>query len=198
MYYTFWTRSTLRIETTDSLEVGKMKAGPNILITGTPGVGKSTLSQQIAERSGLEWVSVSDLARDNLFYDGFDEERQCPILDEDKVLDELEDMIAEGGKIVDYHGCDFFPERFFDIVFVLTTNNTILYDRLAARGYQGTKLTENIECEIMNVIRDEAMDSYNNDIVHVLPSNSPEDMESNIERIILWIEAWKRDNGSSS
>lgn len=198
MYYTFLTRSTLRIETTDSLEAGKMKAGPNILITGTPGVGKSTLSQQIAERSGLEWVSVSDLARDNLFYDGFDEERQCPILDEDKVLDELEDMIAEGGKIVDYHGCDFFPERFFDIVFVLTTNNTILYDRLAARGYQGTKLTENIECEIMNVIRDEAMDSYNNDIVHVLPSNSPEDMESNIERIILWIEAWKRDNGSSS
>ncbi|XP_064087133.1 adenylate kinase isoenzyme 6-like [Macrobrachium nipponense] len=175
-----------------------MKAGPNILITGTPGVGKSTLSQQIAERSGLEWISVSDLARDNLFYDGFDEERQCPILDEDKVLDELEDMIAEGGKIVDYHGCDFFPERFFDIVFVLTTNNTILYDRLAARGYQGTKLTENIECEIMNVIRDEAMDSYNDDIVHVLPSNSPEDMESNIERIILWIEAWKRDNGSSS
>ncbi|XP_068243573.1 adenylate kinase isoenzyme 6-like [Palaemon carinicauda] len=113
-----------------------------------------------------------------------------------QVLDELEDMITEGGKVVDYHGCDFFPERFFDIVFVLKTDNTILYDRLAGRGYHGTKLTENVECEIMNVIRDEAMDSYNNDIVHVLPSNSPEDMESNIERIILWIEAWKRDNGA--
>ena len=50
-----------------------------------------------------------------------------------QVLDELEDQIAEGGNIIDYHGCDFFPERFFDIVFVLRTNNTLLYDRLAAR-----------------------------------------------------------------
>lgn len=23
----------------------------------------------------------------------------------------MEDIIAEGGNIVDYHGCDFFPER---------------------------------------------------------------------------------------
>ena len=45
----------------------------------------------------------------------------------------MEDMIAEGGKIVDYHSCEFFPERFFDIIFVLRTNNTLLYDRLHAR-----------------------------------------------------------------
>lgn len=50
-----------------------------------------------------------------------------------QVLDELEDKIEEGGKILDYHGCDFFPERFFDIVFVLRTDNTLLYDRLAGR-----------------------------------------------------------------
>ena len=56
-----------------------------LVSTGTPGVGKSTLSQQVGEKSGLEWISISDLARDNLFYDGFDEERQCPILDEEKV-----------------------------------------------------------------------------------------------------------------
>lgn len=45
----------------------------------------------------------------------------------------MEDQMAEGGKIVDYHGCDFFPERWFDIVFVLRTNNTSLYDRLTKR-----------------------------------------------------------------
>ncbi|KAK8381129.1 hypothetical protein O3P69_008179 [Scylla paramamosain] len=106
--------------------------GPNILITGTPGVGKSTLAQQLSEHSGLEWINVGDLAKDNNYFDGYDDERDCPVLDEDKVLDELEDKIAEGGNIIDYHGCDFFPERFFDIVFVLRTNNTLLYDRLAA------------------------------------------------------------------
>ena len=47
-----------------------------------------------------------------------------------QVVDELEDQMCEGGNIVDYHGCDFFPERWFDIVFVLRTNNTTLYERL--------------------------------------------------------------------
>ncbi|CAL4235027.1 unnamed protein product, partial [Meganyctiphanes norvegica] len=110
------------------------------------------------------------------------------------VLDELEDMIQEGGKIIDYHGCDFFPERFFDIVFVLRADNTKLYDRLSARGYAGKKLEDNMECEIMAVLLEEARDSYNENIVHELTSNSVEDMENNVERMLLWIEAWKRDN----
>ena len=50
-----------------------------------------------------------------------------------QLIDEMEDKMGEGGKIVDYHGCDFFPERWFDIVFVLRTSNTVLYDRLAYR-----------------------------------------------------------------
>lgn len=41
--------------------------------------------------------------------------------------------MAKGGNIVDYHSCDFFPERWFDGVFVIRCNNTTLYDRLAAR-----------------------------------------------------------------
>lgn len=50
-----------------------------------------------------------------------------------QLIDEMEDRMGQGGKIVDYHGCDFFPERWFDIVFVLRTDNTVLYDRLAFR-----------------------------------------------------------------
>ena len=50
-----------------------------------------------------------------------------------QVVDELEEMMSEGGNVVEYHGCDFFPERWFDIVIVLRTDNTLLYDRLAKR-----------------------------------------------------------------
>ena len=35
-----------------------------------------------------------------------------------------------GGNIVDYHGCDFFPQRWFDRVVVLQTDNSALHDRL--------------------------------------------------------------------
>lgn len=51
----------------------------------------------------------------------------------DQVVDELEDVMKGGAVIVDYHSCDFFPQRWFDAVFVLRTDNTILYDRLKQR-----------------------------------------------------------------
>ena len=41
--------------------------------------------------------------------------------------------MSEGGNAVEYHSSDFFPERWFDAVFVLRTDNTILYDRLQQR-----------------------------------------------------------------
>ena len=50
-----------------------------------------------------------------------------------QVVDELENQMSEGGVIVDYHGCDFFPERWFHIVFVLKTDNSVLYKRLETR-----------------------------------------------------------------
>ena len=50
-----------------------------------------------------------------------------------QVLDVLESTMSNGGNVVDYHGCDFFPKRWFDAVFILRTDNTILYDRLEQR-----------------------------------------------------------------
>ena len=54
-------------------------------VSGTPGVGKSSLAGEVADRCGLELIQVSELAREKDCFDGFDEELQCPILDEDKV-----------------------------------------------------------------------------------------------------------------
>ena len=38
---------------------------------------------------------------------------------------------------------------------LLRCNNTELYDRLQARGYNEKKITENIECEILDVLKEE-------------------------------------------
>ncbi|XP_069887398.1 adenylate kinase isoenzyme 6 isoform X1 [Dipodomys merriami] len=169
---------------------------PNILLTGTPGVGKTTLGKELASRSGLKYISVGDLAREGELYDGYDEEYDCPILDEDRVVDELENEMRDGGVIVDYHGCDFFPERWFHIVFVLRTDNSVLYKRLETRGYNEKKLKDNIQCEIFQVLYEEAIASYKEEIVHQLPSNNPEELEDNINKILKWIEQWVKDHNS--
>ena len=47
------------------------------------------------------------------------------------------------------------------------------------------------------MILDEAVEAYPEEIVHQLPSDSPDQLESNIERIQQWIEMWKQQHGIS-
>jgi adenylate kinase len=84
---------------------------PNILITGTPGTGKTTTSEMVAQATGLRHINVGDWVKEKELHSGWDEHFQSFILDEDKVCDALEDVMASGGNVVDHHGCDFFPER---------------------------------------------------------------------------------------
>lgn len=76
-------------------------------------------------------IELSKLITDQKLYSEWDNENNCTIFDEDKVLDYLEQYVPYGGYIIDFHGSDFFPERYFDLVVVLRCENSILYDRLA-------------------------------------------------------------------
>ncbi|RKP24865.1 adenylate kinase isoenzyme 6-like protein [Syncephalis pseudoplumigaleata] len=169
---------------------------PNILVTGTPGTGKTTLSELVALALGYEHINVSELVKAHSLHDGYDEAFDTFILNDDKLCDELEEQLgaATGGYVVDFHTCDVFPERWFDLVVVLRTDNTVLYDRLTERGYSDKKRSENVECEIMQVVLEEARESYQEEIVVELQSDTVEQMESNTERIQEWAKAWLANN----
>lgn len=77
---------------------------------------------------------------------------------------------------------------------VLRCDSTVLYDRLTARGYKGKKLEENMDSEIMQVLLDEARESYKEEIVVELRSEEATDVEGNLERVEAWVEVWRRDN----
>lgn len=57
---------------------------PNILVTGTPGVGKSLMCKMLSEKTGLTWLDVNALAFEHKCVESYDEVYKCPILDEDK------------------------------------------------------------------------------------------------------------------
>lgn len=62
-----------------------MRTQPNIIITGTPGVGKTVHSTQIAQDTGLKHLAINQVAKERDCFDGYDEERGSWIIDEDKV-----------------------------------------------------------------------------------------------------------------
>ncbi|KAF2142907.1 uncharacterized protein K452DRAFT_317800 [Aplosporella prunicola CBS 121167] len=171
-----------------------MRTNPNIIITGTPGVGKTSHAELLAQNTGLKHMSINQVAKEHDCYDGFDEELNTAIVDEDKLLDAIEDSVKQGGYIIDWHACDLFPKSWIDLVVVVRCDSTLLYDRLQARGYGAKKLEENMDAEIMEVLLEEAREAYDAEIVVELRSDKAEDVEGNVERIEMWIKNWKNDH----
>jgi len=97
---------------------------------------------------------------------------------------------------LDWHACDLFPKSWIDLVVVIRCDSTILYDRLHARKYSQKKLDENMDAEIMEVLLQEARDSYDEEIVVELRGDKIDDVDSNVERITTWVENWKKDNAA--
>ena len=58
---------------------------PNIIITGTPGVGKTTHCELLATNTGLKHLSINQTVKDRGCHDGWDAEYKSWIVDEDKV-----------------------------------------------------------------------------------------------------------------
>jgi len=161
----------------------------NVLVTGTPCVGKTTFSKLLEDKlteqmgPGFKHIIVSQLVLEKHLYKDWNKEFDVPEFDEDMICDELEDTMQKGGVILEFHSSSFFPERWFQLAILLRTNNTQLYDRLKARGYADKKITENIECEIMEVTAEDVHASYKPEITMELQSNSPEDMEANVDAV---------------
>jgi adenylate kinase len=127
-----------------------------------------------------------------------------------KLLDELEPIVADGGIILDWHTCEAFPERWVDLVVVLRCDHSRLWERLEKRyvriittdiadlahlssGYPLKKIQVNNEAEIMQVVLEEAQSSYAPEIVIELSSETSEDLESNLSRIQEWIVHWTKN-----
>lgn len=148
---------------------------------------------------GLKHLNVGELIKEHKCFEGRDEELDTNILDEDKLLDLMEPMIEEAaeevqGVVVDFHVCEIFPERWFDLVLVLRTSTEVLFDRLTKRGYPDRKRDQNMESEIMQVILEEAREAYDPNIVQEVQSNTLNDMESNIQRVQQWTTQWIKDH----
>lgn len=58
------------------------------------------------------------------------------------------------------------------------------------RGYTGSKLSNNVECEIFQVLLEEAKESYPQDIVLALKSDTVDDIDRNVASLTEWVRQW--------
>ncbi|MEE8358857.1 MAG: adenylate kinase family protein [Candidatus Hydrothermarchaeales archaeon] len=149
-----------------------------ILITGTPGTGKSSTVRSLSKKINKELISINDLEG---IYTGVDEERGSNIVDMKLLQDKLQDMI-KGDTIIEGHLSHLLP--FGDIVIVLRTHPEELRGRLKERGFGKDKIQENLEAEALDVCLIEALENHREVYEINTTEKSPEETATAITKIL--------------
>jgi adenylate kinase len=145
-------------------------------LTGTPGCGKSTVSEVLAQR-GHRIVRVNDTIDPYILET--DRRSDARVVDTERWSAEF--PFHEG--IVEGHLSHFLPA---DRVIILRCRPDILTCRLAERGYLPEKVAENVQAEILDVILIEALEEHTPEKIYEINATdmSVPEITDMIEQII--------------
>lgn len=167
-----------------------------ILITGTPGVGKSTLSKLIKNRVDASHIDISSMIKKKKLYT-----KKCKKYDTfeynpDRVSAYLKRKIdPEKNYIIDTHDPESVSHINFDFIIVLFSDLPVLSRRYTERGYSKKKREENLQVEIMEVIYNEVIEifpsHFPNRVLRISSTNNKEPKEiEDIYKSIISHSAW--------
>lgn len=165
-----------------------------ILISGTPGVGKSSVSRLLARQLTAIHVNISKLAEREQLIHGKDQGRGTLIADTDELSKRIQSILrrSESDVIVDGHyAVDVVQPSNVHVVFVLRRDPDELKSILDERGFTGNKLWENLSAEILDVCLWDAIVTCGEDKVCEIDV-SGKNIEETVSEILLTLNKKKK------
>jgi adenylate kinase len=139
-----------------------------IVLTGVPGVGKSSVARVLSGRLRGTHIDLTELAlREDLTL-GFDGERGVAIADIERIRERIRGLClsSDGPMIVEGHFAhDVVPAEMASRVFVLRRAPWRLKEEFEKRGYGKMKTRENVEAELLGVSLAEALEAYGEELI---------------------------------
>ncbi|ELZ23691.1 nucleotide kinase [Halosimplex carlsbadense 2-9-1] len=155
-----------------------------VAVTGTPGTGKTTAVERLADAdgpaSGLAVEHLNDVIHEEEFVVEHDDERDSAVADLDAVADYLD---GRDDVLFESHLAHHFDA---DRVVVLRTHPEELERRLTDRGESDAKAAENAESEALDVILSEAVERHGEESVYEIDATEtePEEVAAAIEAVV--------------
>ena len=131
-----------------------------ILVTGTPGVGKTAVSASLASRLHATHIDLAELVEKERLISGVDKARGTLIADMDRVSERVQEIIRNCKRdiIIDGHyAVNVTPAKDVHLVFVLRRDPDELKGWMKDHGFRERKLWENLAAEILDVCLWEAV-----------------------------------------
>ncbi len=136
-----------------------------IIITGTPGTGKTSYAKKLAASKGYAYIDGNEIIKKYKLSEGYDEKNKCDIVNTDTFNAQLISIIVAARKarkslIIDSHLSHYISPKYVDKCIVMRCSNlNELKKRLQTRKYNTQKIKDNLEAEIMESCLQDAIAS---------------------------------------
>jgi len=174
--------------------VKKKKKKKIILISGTPGVGKTAVSRLLATKLNALHINLGELVKRENLTSGIDKARDSLIVDIDKVSRRVQEIIKECDcdvMIDGHYAVDVVPPENIDLVFVLRRNPDELKETMAERCFREEKIYENLAAEILDACLVDAISACGSEKVCEIDA-SGKGIEEVVEDMLLILEGKKK------
>ena len=158
-----------------------------IIITGTPGTGKTTIAKALAEALDFIYLNDKEIISRHQLSEGRDEERDAEIIDEERFAEALKGECKSRDCVVDSHLSHFISPHDIDLCIVTQCELETLKQRLELRGYSEKKIRENLDSEIFEICKFEALEMGH----HVFDISTEEETEESIKKILKKLKEQK-------
>ena len=136
----------------------------SIVITGNPGVGKHTITHEIAERLKLDVIDINTIAKDSGL---FEKNNDTNDIDVEKLEKIIKQNISEKNVIVGHLAPYVLRKNQVKVMIVLRRSPYDLVPVYKDREYSDKKTRENTESEILGIIAHDAINQFQEKVFQI-------------------------------
>ncbi len=154
-----------------------------IIITGTPGVGKTTLAKLLAKKMRYHRLDLhKHYAQISTSYN---KQKQCYNINYQKFQKLVQQQLQKQlrGLIIDSHITHLLPKSLVNVCIILTCSDLkLLKQRLTHRKYSKAKIQENLQAELMQICLTQAQQQKHHSITYDTASQSPQQILTSLSK----------------